>query len=583
MPSLRHIPLEGAALREFNDLQEAEKCRGYDYPSNCPSDCQTLHHDEGANDNSKQIQGPANLDCVVSSRNEDPSTSASNNHAADCLAGNIEEHACAYADKSNYVVYNNTKRGEEGYLSDTILDQVLNCDYTHISETHDHTVHVSSSLDKRKHQQDQTAVNSRIGTVIDVRKKFKSHHAYTHHQRGEDKQEVGHHPTVTPAQHHDMIPFSASIISNTVKKHDEQENGQDNISLHDSSFLSEDEARRTDDTTTVSAALTEGDGTEGCEPKRKKLVRKYSSFEERLEELKAFKVKHGHCNVKNRPGVYKSLGRWCLKVKQSISKIENNEAPLVAGLSEKNIARLEDMGLDWKASKKTSFVERLDELEAFKAKYGHCIVKTNSGDHKSLGRWCSMVRCSMPRIKNNKAPLVAGLSEKKIARLEDIGFDWKVKKISFEERLEELKAYKVKHGHCNVKNKPGDHKSLGRWCSMVKCSMKNIKNNKAPVVGGLSKENITRLEDIGLDWKVKQISFEERLEELKAYKEKHGHCIVKATSGDHMSLGRWCLRVRAAMKKVMNNEAPVVGGLSEDSNIKRLDDIGFYWNESKNG
>ena len=90
--------------------------------------------------------------------------------------------------------------------------------------------------------------------------------------------------------------------------------------------------------------------------------------------------------------------------------------------------------------------------------------------------------------------------------------------------------------------------------------MKNIKNNKAPVVRGFSKENITRLEDVGLDWRAtKKPSFMERLEELKAYKEKHRHCIVKANSGDHMSLGGWCLRVRAAMKKDMNNEAPVVG------------------------
>ena len=261
MPSLRQIPLEGAALREFYDLQVEKHDHGFVYPSNC----QTRHYNDVAqNDTKPPIQEPIS-DNIVSSRNENSSSSASNKRAADCFAGNID-HIYAYPDKSTYV-YNNTKRGEEGYLSDTILDEVLNCDYTHTFETHDHRVHVPSSLDNRK-QQNQTAVNSRIGgTVVGIRKRFKSHHAYTYHQRGEDKQEGGHHTKIPPEHQHGMISSSASIISNAVNRYDEQ-NGQD-ISLHDSSFFWEDEARCTNNDITGSAALTEGT-TKSCEPKRKK-------------------------------------------------------------------------------------------------------------------------------------------------------------------------------------------------------------------------------------------------------------------------------------------------------------------------
>ena len=31
------------------------------------------------------------------------------------------------------------------------------------------------------------------------------------------------------------------------------------------------------------------------------------------------------------------------------------------------------------------------DLKAFKAKYGHCNVKTKSGEDKHLGTWCSRV------------------------------------------------------------------------------------------------------------------------------------------------------------------------------------------------
>ena len=194
MPSLHYTPLKGIALQEFYDQQEIEKHRD----------------DEDANyDRNPTISEPI-LDCIVSSRKEDPSSPAGN-YASDCDTKRKED-ICTYTYKSNHV-YNDTKRGEEGYLSDTILDEVLNCDYTSCtSETRDHTV--SSSLDNRKRQNEtmlyeeqddimSNDVNSRIGTVFEntlpSRKKFKSHHTY-HHQ-GEEEQETGHsYPTVPPTQ-----------------------------------------------------------------------------------------------------------------------------------------------------------------------------------------------------------------------------------------------------------------------------------------------------------------------------------------------------------------------------------------------
>ena len=336
MPSLRQIPLEGAALREFYYQQVEKHDHGFVYPS----DCQTRHYNDVAqNDSTKPpIQEP--ISDNVSSRNENSSSSASNKHAVDCFSGNID-HIYAYPDKSTYV-YNNTKRGEEGYLSDTILDEVLNCDYTRTFETHDHRVHVPSSFDNRKQQNHQTAVNSRIGgTVVETRKRFKSHHAYTYHQRGEDKREGGHHTKIPPEHQHGMISSSASIISNAVNRHDEQ-NGKD-VSFHDSSFFWEDEARCTNDIT-GSAALTEGT-MKSCEPKRKKMFR---NFEKHLEHLEAYKAKHGHCDVKATSGDDKPLGRWCQMVRQSMKKIKNNESSRVAGLLEDNIKRLDEIGFVWR-------------------------------------------------------------------------------------------------------------------------------------------------------------------------------------------------------------------------------------------
>ena len=614
MPSLRHIPLEGAALQEFYD-EQAEIYHGCIDPSNS----QTRHSDNVASkdecyDSKSSIQDPI-LDCIVSSRNEESYSSAGGNYAADCNARR-EEDVCAYPNKSNHV-HNNTKREQEGYLSDTILDKVLNCDYTHTSETHDHTsnyvhnntkreqegylsdtildkvlncdythtseethdhtvqVQVPSSLDKRK-RQNQTSENNKIGTVIAIRKRFKAHHA--HHQRGEDTQERGHHPTIPPTQQqHSIIPLSSSTISNTVSGHDEQ-NRQD-TSLQDSSFVCEDEAL--DTTASARVGLIEGT-TKGCEPKENNSVGTCSSFEKYLEELKAYQAKHGNCNVK-RKGDHKALGEWCSKLRRSMKKIKNNVAPIVAGLSADNIKRLEDIGFDFRfkrEGKPYSFEERFEQLKAYKAKYGHFDVKAYDGDDKALGRWLWKVKRSISNIMNDEAPVIAGWSQDNIKYLEDIGFDWKVfkrrgKLCSFEGRLEELEAYQAKHGNCNVK-KAGEHQALGEWCSKVRQSRQKIKNNLAPIVRGLSENNIKRLEDMGFDFKFKRegksCSFEERLEQLKAYQAKHGNCNVKAYEGDDKTLGKWLLKVKRSISNIMNDEAPLVAGLSQD-NIKRLEDM----------
>jgi hypothetical protein len=47
-----------------------------------------------------------------------------------------------------------------------------------------------------------------------------------------------------------------------------------------------------------------------------------------------------------------------------------------------------------------SFVDRFNDLMAFKAKYGHCDVP-RTGDYISLGRWCIKSRGSYKKIQNN--------------------------------------------------------------------------------------------------------------------------------------------------------------------------------------
>jgi hypothetical protein len=230
------------------------------------------------------------------------------------------------------------------------------------------------------------------------------------------------------------------------------------------------------------------------------LVKANACFDERLNDLMAFKAKYGHCDVSAR-GEDSSLGQWCSQLRGSYKKIQNNQMPNNK-LSDGQIQRLNDAGFKWSLGKaKSGFDERLNDLMAFNAKYGHCDVSARCED-SSLGQWCSEVRGSYKKIQNHQKPTKIKLSDGQIQRLNDAGFKWSLKP-GFDERLNDLMAFKAKFGHCDVPRTAGEDSSLGQWCSKVRMSYKKIQNNQKPN-NKLSDGQIQRLNDAGFKWSLQK-------------------------------------------------------------------------------
>lgn len=73
-----------------------------------------------------------------------------------------------------------------------------------------------------------------------------------------------------------------------------------------------------------------------------------------------------------------------------------------------------------------SFQERLQDLMKFKERHGHCNVPRRYGPDKSLGVWCNNIRYSYRQLQEGKHPHNS-ISEDDIRRLDEIGFQWKLK------------------------------------------------------------------------------------------------------------------------------------------------------------
>jgi len=139
-----------------------------------------------------------------------------------------------------------------------------------------------------------------------------------------------------------------------------------------------------------------------------------------------------------------SLGIW-LKA-QRVSK----KAGAVS-LSDDRIARLEALGVVWDPS--DAFWEtQFEALVVFKTREGHCNVRAKDPENPSLGNWLSTQR----GLKKKNT-----LSEERIARLEALGVVWAVLDAAWETQFAALQAFKVREGHCNVRNIYPENPSLG--------------------------------------------------------------------------------------------------------------------------
>jgi hypothetical protein len=131
------------------------------------------------------------------------------------------------------------------------------------------------------------------------------------------------------------------------------------------------------------------------------------------------------------------------------------------------------------------------------------------------------------------------------------------------EQYENLKAFNTENGHCN--GVPRRDTRLGRWVLTQRSVFKQ---------GKMRNDRKKMLDDIGFVWSLvgsgdgKWLEqWLEQYENLKSYKNKHGHCNVPGHEG---SLGNWGdLQRQLHQKQSIKTERKDM-----------LDDIGFVWGPS---
>ena len=112
----------------------------------------------------------------------------------------------------------------------------------------------------------------------------------------------------------------------------------------------------------------------------------------------------------------------------------------------------------------------------------------------SLGIWVSNMRTEFKKWENGKQ---SSMTAERIAKLNNLGFDWVVVSEAWEIRLEELQEFHQNHGHCRVPYKYPQNPSLGMWVKNMRTEFKKQENGKQ---SSMTVEQIAKLNNLGFDW-----------------------------------------------------------------------------------
>jgi len=146
------------------------------------------------------------------------------------------------------------------------------------------------------------------------------------------------------------------------------------------------------------------------------------------------------------------------------------------------------------------------------------------------------------------------------------------KRLTWEERYEQLKAFKKKYGHA-APSKKGEWESLYYWVRLNK----KCKNGPYRHYHPLTKVQIDKLEKLGIDWcsnKTAQENakrWDQNYERLKSFKEDRGHTQVPA-SGEWESLYKWLNECKHRKNGRYKNSLQLT-----KPQIQKLDKLGIDW------
>ncbi|CAJ1926247.1 unnamed protein product [Cylindrotheca closterium] len=123
----------------------------------------------------------------------------------------------------------------------------------------------------------------------------------------------------------------------------------------------------------------------------------------------------------------------------------------------------------------------------------------------------------------------------------------------WQDQFQKLVQYKLKHGHCSVPHSCKEDPILARWVKRQRYQYKKFNDNNP--TSTMTTRRIQVLESLGFVWKSHASAWEDKLNELKAFKQQRGHCNVPAHYPENAALSTWVKSQRRQYKLYMSGSS----------------------------
>jgi hypothetical protein len=291
-------------------------------------------------------------------------------------------------------------------------------------------------------------------------------------------------------------------------------------------------------------------------------------WNEKFKRLKEYRQIYGDCKVpQSSVSVDEEFTHWVEELGSWVSVQRANSKK--GKLSSDRTSKLESLQFEWVCYNQSSnnrcttyadekWHHQYLKLVDFHKEHGHCIVKNFYDRDKSFGMW-------VMKQRHNNAEKAMPEDRKQL--LDELGFVWKVDNFDadaslsqreWNEQLDRIIEFREQYGHCDVPYNFTKWR-LGSWLSLQKTDARK---------GRLDTRRIHKLLSVGVTWgKNRDQRWEEHFLQLKAFKEKHGHCCVPPSE----SIKGWINNQQLFQQK----------GTLLPSRKSRLDAIGLAWRGEK--
>lgn len=323
---------------------------------------------------------------------------------------------------------------------------------------------------------------------------------------------------------------------------------------------------------------TTGQGTSNQKRSSTKRVWEY-----RVAQCRKFKAENGHLNITYRD---KELGQFAARMRSLYNRRLEDNDPLTQVEKEK-VRYLEDLGFAFDGA----FDVNLQNFKEYKQRTGESKVPRKYALEKTLGTWAAQVR--QENNKLNRGEKSDYLTVDRLRKLAAAGFAFGEKvqrETPWEEYFDKLSAYRAEH----AKDPPTSHPELGYW--IVKQRSYYNKKVDGDPKHYMTDEREEKLRSIGFVFQAgprmseehkasmragMKKTFDDRVAEFVAWKEKHGHPYVPTvTTGEDKHLGRWVAKQRMAYKAFKGGDVNKRWGKLTAEQALKLSEAGFAFEAS---